>query len=238
MLTALEMQRKFATVFEEEQATVLATLITEAYSELVKTSDFNELKAIVKDLAEAQKRTELQVKELATSQKELAEAQKRTELRVGELAEAQKRTEHQIQLLTKAVNELRGEVGGLSTTFSYAFENETYRLLSKVLQATYGIQLTEKLIRTHLGGKEINILGKGTQAGKEIWIVGEVKLRLDERRGKQKAIFDDLAEKARAVKAAYDATEIVKILVTHHARPGFLKEAKEREVIVVQSFEW
>jgi len=50
-------------VFRPKQASVLARVIADAYSELVKTDDFNELKGIVKELAEAQK--------------ELAEAQKR-----------------------------------------------------------------------------------------------------------------------------------------------------------------
>ncbi len=63
----------------------------------------------VEELAEAQKRTEARVEELAEAQKrtearveELAEAQKRTEARVEELAEAQKRTEARIEELAEA----------------------------------------------------------------------------------------------------------------------------------------
>jgi hypothetical protein len=44
--------------FTDSQADVLADVITDAYNDLVKTSDFIELKNIVKELAEAQKRTE------------------------------------------------------------------------------------------------------------------------------------------------------------------------------------
>ncbi|MFN3741062.1 MAG: hypothetical protein ACK4VW_00120 [Anaerolineales bacterium] len=65
------------------------------------------------ELAEAQKRTEERIGELAEAQKrteqrldELAEAQKRTEERIGELAEAQKRTEERLEALTKRVDEL------------------------------------------------------------------------------------------------------------------------------------
>lgn len=57
----------------------------------VRRTDFDDLKSIVRELAEAQKRTELCVEELAEVQKDLAEAQKRTEQRVEELAEVQKR---------------------------------------------------------------------------------------------------------------------------------------------------
>ena len=84
-----ETRRKLESVFDKKRATVLSEVITDAYRDLVKTSDFNELKDIVRDLgikvgdlAEAQKRTELRVEELAGAQKELTEAQKRTEVSV------------------------------------------------------------------------------------------------------------------------------------------------------------
>lgn len=71
------MTRKLQTAFEPDQAAVLAEVITEAYADLIKTSDFNELKSIVKDLALAQQRTEGRVEELT-------QAQQRTEERVLE----------------------------------------------------------------------------------------------------------------------------------------------------------
>jgi DNA repair exonuclease SbcCD ATPase subunit len=84
-------------------------LFKEEIAETVKRSDFEELKAVVRELAEAQKRTEQRVEELAEAQKrteqrveELAEAQKRTEQRVEELAEAQKRTEQRVEELAEA----------------------------------------------------------------------------------------------------------------------------------------
>ncbi len=75
----------------------------------VTKTDFNQLKEIVRDLAEAQKRTEQRVDTLAVRMEELAEAQKRTEQRVDtlavrmeELAEAQKRTEQRVEELAEA----------------------------------------------------------------------------------------------------------------------------------------
>ena len=75
----------------------------------VRRQDFDELRATVRELAEAQKRTERRVEELAEAQRcteqrveELAEAQKRTEQRVEELAEAQKRTEQRVEELAEA----------------------------------------------------------------------------------------------------------------------------------------
>ncbi|MCX7754312.1 MAG: hypothetical protein N2117_03575, partial [Anaerolineales bacterium] len=94
---------------------------------LVLTREILELPEIVRELAQAQKRTEKRVEELAEAQKrteqrveELAEAQKRSEERltrleqvVAELAEAQKRTEEELRVLTRRVDKLTGEVGNL-----------------------------------------------------------------------------------------------------------------------------
>ena len=55
----------------------------------VRRQDFDDLKAVVHELAEAQKRTEGQLERLEVVVHELAQAQKRTEQRVEELAQAQ-----------------------------------------------------------------------------------------------------------------------------------------------------
>jgi len=232
MQTVVDIKSKLEDVFPKEQAGVLAEVITDAYSDLVKTSDFNELKGIVRELAEAQKRTEARVRELA-------EAQKRTEARVRELAEAQKATEKEIRLLAKSLTETRGELGGLSKSVSYGFENEVYRMLPGLLKKVHSVEIKEKLIRTELGGKEINILGKATRDGKDTILVGEVKLRLDDRRKKgERDVFAELEEKIEMVRGEYGDVEIIGLLVTHYATKGFLEKARRKGVLVVQSFEW
>ena len=84
---------------------------------LVLTEELLSLPQIVRDLAEAQQRTEQRVEELAEAQRrteqrveELAEAQRRTEQRVEELAEAQRRTEQRIGRLQDDVGDLKGIV--------------------------------------------------------------------------------------------------------------------------------
>lgn len=234
MLKEKELLNKFKSVFEIQQAAVLAEAITEAYTELVNTSDFNELKAIVKDLAETQKRTEHHVEELA-------EAQKRTELCVEELAEAQKGTEVSVKKLAQGLDETRREVGGLSRSMGYALENEAYRALPQFLKAQYGIELTERLVRKEIGGEEINFFAKAKQDDTMVLVVGESKLRLDERRYSRQAkqkIFDTLERKIAAVRTTYPKDRIIPLLVTHYARPAFVQKAQEQGVILVQSFEW
>ena len=204
--------------FNEKQASLLAEIVFYAYQDLVKTSDFNELKAIVKDLADAQKRTEQKVEELA---------------------DAQKRTEEEVRSLAIGLKETRGDLGGLSRSFGYALENEAYRMLPKVMKEKYGIEIQEKLIRTEIGDKEINILGRASKNGSEIIIVGESKSRLDHRKSKnRKSIFDELDEKVDAVRKEYGNIEIAQVIITHFASKVILQEAEKKGVFIIQSFDW
>ena len=209
----------------------------------------DDLRGTVADLAEAQKRTEYGLGELRGTVADLAEAQKRTEHGLGELrgavadlAEAQKRTEHGLDDLRGVVRELaqaqaetsnevrklaiglgatRRDVGGLSQSIGYAMENEAYRMLPPLLEERYGITLTRRLLRTHVGEQEINLFGEGTR-----W------------RKSDPTVFEDLEERGEAVRQAYPGREIVPIIVTHYARPAFVEEAQKRGVAVIQSFEW
>ena len=199
--------------------------------------------ARVEELVEAQKRTDEQVKELAEAQKrtearveELAEAQKRTEARVEELAEAQKQTEIEVKKLAIGLHEVRVELGGLSRSFSYAFENEAYRNLPKLLKEKYGYELVERIVRADIGGKEINFFAKALKDGKEYFIVGESKVRLESHW--RKDAFEELEEKVKAVKAVYGDVNIVKLFVTHFAKGGVVEEAEKSGILIVQSYEW
>jgi two-component sensor histidine kinase len=298
MLNTLRIYEELKETLEPTAAKKITEILGTIYEELRNTvtkEDFRELKGVILDLAEAQKRTEQKVEELAEAQKrteqkveelaeaqkkteqrldslalrveelaeaqkkteqrldslalrveELAEAQKKTEqrldslaLRVEELAEAQKKTEIEVAKLAKGLQETRGELGGLSRSMSYAFENEAFRKLPDFLKEKFGIEIKEKLIREDIGGKEINIFGIARRNGAEVYVVGESKLRLDERKDKRvKEVFEELENKVKAVKAEYGDKDIVKILITHYATKGFLNRAKEKGIIVIQSFEW
>jgi hypothetical protein len=71
---------------------------------IVRRADFDDLKAVVRDLAQ--------------SQQELAEAQKRTEVKVEELAEVQKRTEHEVRELVEAQKRTESELTLFRRTFT------------------------------------------------------------------------------------------------------------------------
>lgn len=184
----------------------------------ITREDFSELKAIVRDIAE--------------TQKELTEAQKRTEARMEELADAQKRTEISVGTMAKGLDATRTELGGLARSVSYSLENEAYRQLPQFLKEQYQIELTEKMIRFELEGEEINLFAKGRKGGEDILIVGEAELRLS---GVGK--LRQLEKKISLVKKLYPV-QCLPLIVTHFARPQVLTAAREKGILVVQSFEW
>jgi myosin heavy subunit len=318
MLNTPALTRRFERVFNKDQANVLAKSITEAYSDLVKTGDFNELKGLVRDLAVAQNRTEAKVEKLITAQQrtetrveeltvaqqqtetrlgelasaqqrtetklgELASAQQRTETKLGELASAQQRTEARVDKLTVAQQELtvaqqqtetrlgelasaqqrtetrveelavnmskmaqamsgmKSELGGLSRTMSYALENEAFRVLPAYLQKEFGIVVESRFVRTVIDDEELDFYAQGERDGRPVCIIGESKLRIDDRRsGGQEfdRIMNQLNRKAAVVKKAYPDCGVVRMLVTHYVRPSARKLLAEDGVIVVQSFDW
>ena len=99
MMNRTRIREKLGHVFVNQQAEVLSEVIYDSYNALVRADDFNELKGIVKELAEAQQRTEQRVEDLA-------ETQQRTEQRVEDLAEAQQRTEQRVEELAEAQQHL------------------------------------------------------------------------------------------------------------------------------------
>ena len=126
--------------FPQELRVPMARLVDALKEELqVTKADFIELRAVVQELAEAQRRTELQVQELAEAQRrteqgledlrgvvrELAEAQRRTELQVQELAEAQRRTERDLGDLRGVVQELAQAHRGTEQALRELAETQT-----------------------------------------------------------------------------------------------------------------
>ena len=131
----------------------------------VSKTEFNELKDIVKELAEAQKRTENRVEELA-------EAQKRTENRVEELVEAQKRTEEEIRTLSRDFKKMKKQVGGISTTIGFTLEDRAFEKLPALIGSDFGIKIKDPLKRDYVSDSEgndieVNVFGHGEKEGQD-----------------------------------------------------------------------
>jgi hypothetical protein len=199
---------------------LLAEVVVEAYSELVKTSDFNELKSIVK--------------ELTVAQKELAAAQQRTERRVEELASAQQRTEVSLQQL---INEHQKTRKLPATTVGYRLEDLAYKGLPPLLERDFGLIVQGKLKRTYLTdnqGKEleVNITGQGLLDGKTVTIIGESKSQLS------KNHIDSFVRK-RLQRFEGVVQEVFPVLVTYMASSSDVQEyAKTQGIAVYYSYDF
>jgi hypothetical protein len=121
----------------------------------VRRTDFDDLKGVVRELAEAQKRTELRVEELA-------EAQKRTELRleeltrnVQELTQAQKRTELRVEGIAEDLAKFRrsfeSKIGGLGARWGMQTE-EAFRQGIRAILEEVGFT-TERFLEMDMDGE-------------------------------------------------------------------------------------
>ncbi|WP_461833383.1 hypothetical protein [Desulfothermus sp.] len=197
--------------------------------ESVTKKEFNELKDIVFDLAEAQKKTEQRVNELA-------EAQKRTEQRLNELAEAQQRTEQELKKLIGEHRKTREQLGGLAHTVGYILEDRAYVGLPPLLEKEKNIKLISPLKRDYLEigpGKyvELNIIGKAKRNGNTIWVVGECKTQL------KKRDVDNFLKTISKVKD-FIGTEIFPVLVTYQSSPPVQRYVKEKGIDLYFSYQF
>jgi len=233
---------------------VLIEILTEIekqrrqWEESVTKTEFNELKNIVAELAEAQKRTEQRVAELTEAQKhaeqritkleiavhELTEAQKKTEQRLNELAEAQKRTEEELRKLIIAHRRTREEIGGLSHTVGYILEDRAYEALPFLLKKEFGIE-TRELKRDFIEispnrYEEINILGQGRKNGTLIWILGECKTQL------KKKDVDNFLKRLSRMEHLFPGEKFL-IMVTYQTSPQVREYIKEKGLKLYFSYE-
>jgi len=207
MYTVAAVEQKLRSVFPERQATVLAETIVQAYNDLVKTGDFNELKGIVADLAAAQKRTEHEVAELGA-------AQKRTEIALGRLAK---------------------QVGGLSDAIGGDIEDIAYIVVHDVLQREFGWQVgrLERVWQKWNGvTEEIDLFGRATDPAhpdQVIWIVGEAKHNLTLREVRK---FVRQVERARN----HLSGTLFPVCFCYRARPEVVEEVRQAGIRLIYSY--
>jgi len=129
MLGISELRNKLTQVFTEGQADVLFELVALIYEQVMKAMDLSEVKAVIKELADAQRRTEERliaferateenfnkvwtaIGELTNKVNQLAEAQRKTEERLNEF---EKRTEENFARVWEAIERLTARVDDLT----------------------------------------------------------------------------------------------------------------------------
>ncbi len=120
-----EIKEKLKTAFDEKQAELLAELIYKSYENLIKVSDFNELKEIVRELAEAQKRTE---ERLEAFERATEENFNKVWGAINQLAEAQRRTEERLEAFERITEENFNKVWGAINKLTERVDQLTQRL--------------------------------------------------------------------------------------------------------------
>ena len=168
--------------------------------ETVTKSEFNELKEIVRELAQAQRRTEERLDSLAQRVEELAQAQKRTEEALADLIEEHAKT--------------REQLGGLSNTVGYILENEAMRALLRLLLEEFGLMVKGRLVRKFVEDEkgrpvEVNIIGEAERDGERFLVLGESKSQLS-----KNGVREFLDKKLKRIRKP-SGLELFPILVTH-----------------------
>jgi DNA repair ATPase RecN len=294
MPTIYQLEKKLSRAFPEEQAQLLAEAIHDSYDELVKVSDFRELKSIVAsisvhvgELAEQQKVTGIRIDglarridglaqrmdELAEQEKitgkridglaqrmdELAEQEKITSRRMDELAEQekitgkrvdnlaqrmdelavqQKETAAEVRILAQGMQQVRKELGRISTTVGYRLEDESYQALPRLLLRDFDLQVQGKLKRGYLSDKEgnpleINILGEAERRGERFLIIGEAKSQLSRK------YVDEFRRKKLQRLSTTQPLTLFPLLVTYMVTaPEVEQYVREQRLALYYSFEF
>ena len=218
MINTLKIFDELKEAMDASAAKKITEVIGKVYDELQNTvtkAEFNDLRNIVK---------------------ELAEAQKRTEQKVEELVEAQKRTEQEVRKLTISLKDTRTMVGGLSDTVGYGLEDRAMKSLPTVLKSKYGINVLSPLVRKYVSCNgtqdEINIYGTGKKDEIEICILGEAKARLSK---KHVDSFLKLVQRLKNSKVIIENNFL--LMVSYTVTPEVEEYAKIKNIVIIWSYE-
>lgn len=205
--------------------------------------EVSELRSAIKELTQAQTRTEARLEELAQTQAKSEERLTAVEKAIEELAQAQARTEARLERLITVVEEMQREIvdirrqlGGLAHAVGFQLEDRAYFSLPRLLEEEFGIKVKERLVRkiikTYKGEvMEINIIGKAEKDGKEIYIVGEAKANLSIRH------IVDFVDRLKDIKETLKE-EVFPILVTYMTDLETEEYAKSKNIRLYYSYEF
>ncbi|MCX8028034.1 MAG: hypothetical protein N3A62_09325 [Thermodesulfovibrionales bacterium] len=231
MIDTLQIYEELKEDISEVAAKKIASSIGKVYTELanmVTKTEFNELKEIVRELAEAQKRTEEKVEELA-------EAQKRTEQKVEELAEAQKATQKELRELIGEHKKTRQQVGSLSHTVGYVLEDRAYIGLPKLLKRDFDIEIIKPIRRDYVEISpnrfvEINIIAEARINNKDGWILGDCKTQI------KKADVDSFLENIKKLDYVLKGERLL-VMVTFQTSPAVRRYIQDKGIKLYFSYE-
>ena len=232
VINTLKLYQALNKAFSKEQTEQLVHVFSEVTEELavvVTKEEFKDLKASVVELVEAQKRTETRVEELA-------EAQTRTEERMEELVEAQRRTEVTLGGLWEAVQDLRTEVGSLSSSMGYGLEDLAYFVLPAYIERTYGIKdvkFSRRFIKLKKKEVEINLYGEGKKNGVPIILLGEVENKIWKGGVKEFAKTLEAIEKEQVLDMH---KPVFRFMFAYWIHPSAVELAREKSIEMIATY--
>jgi hypothetical protein len=255
--TPPELREILLALLEEVERQREESVTRREFQEFVRQTEenFQRVWEAIRELAEAQRRTEQALQEFrrATEEEfrrvwgaieELAEAQKESEQRltrlektVAELAEAQKRTEEELRKLAGEVRHIKATVAGLSDTVGYGLEDQIFPYMEDFVRKEYGVEV-EVLDRRNViypDGRfdEINIYIEGRRDGKKVYIVGECKAKPGKKDIRR---FSDMLERLRG----HFGEEVEGFVVGYYFHPEVEAYLRQRypDIRVFKSFEF
>ena len=189
MATVEGIRARLKDSFTEQQADLLAHVVVEAHADYVTRGDFQALTGVVRELAEAQQRTEVRMEELADAQRGLAAAQERTEARMESLAVAQERTEARMEELAEAQREFtwamrdtRKQLGGLAQSVGYGLEayamERIPRILSRHMPFVEEASGPEQFVSASGVEDDVDVVVRGTLDGRPVVFLCEAKTNI------------------------------------------------------------
>ncbi len=207
MINTLKIFNDLKQTMDPTAAEKIVDVIGSVYEELknsVTKTEFNELKEIVRELAERVSDLTKRVDSLTIRLDELTQCvgaltKRMDELtqrvgaltkRMDELTANVSRLEHTVEDLVGemkrmkvSMQDMKQEIGGLSHTVGYRLEDEAMKSLPSLLKRDFSIDTEGTLVRDYIeiGPKkyvELNIWGHGLRSGKPVEIIGEAKSQL------------------------------------------------------------
>ncbi len=193
MINTLKIFNDLKQTMDPTAAEKIVDVIGSVYEELknsVTKTEFNELKEIVRELAEHVSDLTKRVDTLAIRMDELTQRVDTLAKRMDELTANVSRLEHKVEDLVGemkrmkvTMQDMKQEIGGLSHTVGYRLEDEAMKSLPSLLKRDFSIDTEGTLVRDYIeiGPKkyvELNIWGHGLRSGKPVEIIGEAKSQL------------------------------------------------------------
>ncbi len=176
MINSSEIYEELKKTLDESSAIILTKVFEKVYKEVsdsIIQKEFHNLNTVVKELGEAQKKTEEAINNLTIRLEQLT-------ARVDDLTEAQKRTEENLNKLIKRVELIEEQLGGLSMAVGYGLEDTLFPHIGKFLEKKFNIKNSKTELRKyikHNDGKydEVNIYTEGYKGENLVIAVSECK---------------------------------------------------------------